>query len=431
MTVLSVQNIGKSFRSYQSEWHRFARWFGIKTKSAEEHWVLRNISFDIHPGEAIGIVGQNGAGKSTLLKIITGTLHSTEGRVHTNGRVAAILELGMGFNPELTGRQNVYHAAGLMGFSVEQINQAMQDIEAFADIGEYFDEPVRTYSSGMQMRVAFAVATAYRPDVLIIDEALSVGDAGFGRKCFKRIEQFQSSGTTLLFVSHDVESVKKLCGKAIFLREGELVSIGAAKNVCDEYEQHLFGGSQATTTNDIQNEESDAGPKQSMLDPSLVASCEIAYGNGKADIEYCWLEDLNGNRINIVESGAPFRWCYRVRFHDEVDNPIFAMMLKTREGIALYGVDSTDYQSPAARMGDGDKLDIVFQLNNSLAPGEYYLNCGVRTDSSEGIEFLSRRVDTSIVRVISASHSIGSMGLMDMRAQLNINRINEGETGQQ
>ena len=431
MTILSVQGVGKAFRHYHSEWHRFARWFGINTKSAEEHWVLRNISFDIHAGEAIGIVGENGAGKSTLLKVITGTLQPTEGRVQINGRVAAILELGMGFNPELTGRQNVYHAAGLMGFSVEQISQAMQDIEAFADIGEYFDEPVRTYSSGMQVRVAFAVATAYRPEILIIDEALSVGDAGFGRKCFQRIEGYQNSGTTLLFVSHDIESVKKLCKRAIFLREGELVSIGAAKNVCDEYEKQLFGGSEATTGSIIQADASDDAPKQSMLDPSLVASCEMVYGNGKADIEYCWLEDLGGNRINIVESGTPFRWCYRVRFNDEVDDPIFAMMLKTREGIALYGVDSTDYQSPASRMGDGDKLDIVFQLSNSLAPGEYYLNCGVRTDSSEGIEFLSRRVDTSIVRVISASHSTGSVGLMDMRAQLNIDRINEGATGQQ
>ena len=430
MTILSVQGVGKAFRHYHSEWHRFARWFGINTKSAEEHWVLRNISFDIHAGEAIGIVGENGAGKSTLLKVITGTLQPTEGRVQINGRVAAILELGMGFNPELTGRQNVYHAAGLMGFSVEQISQAMQDIEAFADIGEHFAETVRTYSTGMQVPVAFAVATAYRPEILIIDEALSVGDAGFGRKCFQRIEGYQNSGTTLLFVSHDIESVKKLCKRAIFLREGELVSIGAAKNVCDEYEKQLFGGSEATTGSIIQADASDDAPKQSMLDPSLVASCEMVYGNGKADIEYCWLEDLDGNRINVVESGISFRWRYRVTFNRAIENPIFAMMLKTRDGITLYGVDSTNYHSSAAAVAKGVRLDITFELTNSLAPGEYYLNCGVRSDSPEGIEFLSRRVDSSILSVVSSSNTTILTGMLEMGAHLSIESMQERTTEQ-
>ena len=179
MSLLCVQDLGKAFRAYRSEWQRFARWFGIPAKPSEEHWVLRHVNFDIQPGEAIGIIGHNGAGKSTLLKMITGTLQATEGYMQVNGRIAAILELGMGFNHELTGRQNVFHAAGLMGFSVEQIQQTIPDIEAFAEIGEYFDEPVRTYSSGMQMRVAFSVATAFRPEILIIDEILAVGDISF------------------------------------------------------------------------------------------------------------------------------------------------------------------------------------------------------------------------------------------------------------
>ncbi|MDH5479762.1 MAG: ABC transporter ATP-binding protein, partial [Nitrosomonas sp.] len=169
MSLLSIKNVGKAFVSYKSELYRFARWFGMPVKPSAEHWVIRHISFDIHSGEAIGIIGQNGAGKSTLLKMITGTLQPTEGQIQVNGRIAAILELGMGFNPELTGRQNVIHAAGLMGFNAEQVQQAMPDIETFAEVGEYFDEPVRTYSSGMQMRVAFAVATTYRPEILIVD----------------------------------------------------------------------------------------------------------------------------------------------------------------------------------------------------------------------------------------------------------------------
>lgn len=221
MTLLSVNNLGKAYRSYYSEWQRFARWFGIAIRPREEHWVLRHVSFDIRPGEAIGIMGQNGAGKSTLLKMIAGTLQPSEGSVHVNGRVAAILELGMGFNPELTGRQNVLHSAGLMGYSHAQILQVMSDIEAFAEIGEYFDQQVRTYSSGMQVRVAFAVATAFRPQILIVDEALSVGDSYFQHKSFDRIRQFQQQGTTLLLVSHDPTSILTLCDRTLLLENGK------------------------------------------------------------------------------------------------------------------------------------------------------------------------------------------------------------------
>jgi len=196
MSLLNVSGLGKAYRTYHSEFQRIARWFYLPSKPRDEHWVLKDINFSIEPGEAIGIVGQNGAGKSTLLKMITGTLQPTEGSIQVNGRIAAILELGMGFNPELTGRQNVHHAAGLMGFSSEQIAGAMDNIESFAEIGEYFDESVRTYSSGMQMRVAFAVATAFRPDILIVDEALSVGDSYFQHKSFERIREFQAQGTS-------------------------------------------------------------------------------------------------------------------------------------------------------------------------------------------------------------------------------------------
>ena len=189
--VLEVNNIGKVFKNYGSEWHRVLSWFGFNFRAVEEHTILDHINFSISAGEAIGIVGQNGAGKSTLLKIITGTLRPSSGKVVIHGRISAILELGMGFHPDLTGRQNVYHAAGLMGFTHDQIDAVMDQIEEFVEIGDYFDQPVRTYSSGMQMRVAFGVATAYRPEILIVDEALSVGDAYFQHKSFDRIREFQ------------------------------------------------------------------------------------------------------------------------------------------------------------------------------------------------------------------------------------------------
>ena len=224
MSLLRAENLGKAFRVYRSEWHRFARWLGIPIQPVEEHWVLRHISFDIRAGESIGIVGQNGAGKSTLLKILTGTQQLSEGRIEVQGNIAAILELGMGFNSDLTGRQNVYHAAGLMGFNPEQIEQAMPEIEAFAEIGEYFDEPVRTYSSGMQMRVAFSLATAHRPEILIVDEALSVGDAYFQHKCFARIREFRKHGTTLLIVTHDTQLAEDFCHRTLHMVDGRFTA---------------------------------------------------------------------------------------------------------------------------------------------------------------------------------------------------------------
>jgi len=232
---LRVNNLGKAYRHYGSEWCRVGSWFGVPVTPRDEHWVLRNVSFKVEPGEAVGVVGQNGAGKSTLLKLITGTLRPNEGNVEIYGRVAAILELGMGFNHEFSGRQNAYHALGLMGFSVTEISAAMPQIESFAEIGEYFDQPVRTYSNGMQMRVAFATATAYQPEFLIVDEVLSVGDSYFQHKSFDRIRQFKEMGTALLFVTHAMGDVRTLCDRAILLDKGHVLRDGLPDEVVDYY----------------------------------------------------------------------------------------------------------------------------------------------------------------------------------------------------
>jgi homopolymeric O-antigen transport system ATP-binding protein len=418
--VLTVAGLGKAFRAYRSEWQRVLSWFGVSVRPAVENWVLRGVSFSVASGEAVGIVGQNGAGKSTLLKLITGTLRASEGEVRVNGRIAAILELGMGFNPEFTGRQNVFHAAGLMGFGRAAIECAMRDIEAFADIGEYFDQPLRIYSSGMQVRVAFAVATAFRPELLIVDEALAVGDAAFQRKCFQRIEAFRAAGTTLLFVSHDIETVKKLCSRALFIKNGRLELLGVAKQVCDEYERYLFGGK-----DNVRQTQPEA-VEATKFDPVLAAAaCELVYGNGKADIESCWLESQDGQRINVVETGHPFVWRYRVKFNERVANPVFAMMLKTREGVALYGVDSGHLGTPQRSYSPGQIIDVRFELSNSLAPGVYYLNCGVKLDHENGAEFLIRRIDAALVRVTQRAASTVAVGLLDMTARMTVTSGNQ------
>jgi lipopolysaccharide transport system ATP-binding protein len=427
MGMIKVSNLSKAYKQYPSRWSRLAEWVLLGKQIRHHlHWVLQDINFIVQPGEAVGIIGINGSGKSTLLKMIAGTTQPTTGSVHIDGHVAALIELGMGFHPDFTGRQNVFMAGQLLGYSGDEINRLMSNIEAFAEIGAYIDQPVRVYSSGMQVRLAFAVATANRPDVLIIDEALSVGDAAFQRKCFQRIENYQSAGSTLLFVSHDIETVRKLCDRALFIKDGQLAQFGVAKQVCDEYEKYLFGERRHQMKLPLGSNALSPAPEASKFDPSLVASCEMSYGNGNADIESCWLEDAKGQRINVAEAGTPFRWCYRVRFNQYVDKPIFAMMLKTREGIALYGVDSTEFGDVPANAHKGELLNVSFSLFNVLAPGVYYLNCGVRIHTLNGVEFLSRRVDSAILRVSAGPSSTVIVGMVELRATLSINRSNGG-----
>jgi lipopolysaccharide transport system ATP-binding protein len=412
-SALAVSGLGKAFRTYRSEWQRVLSWLGAPVKPSSEQWVLRDVDFAISSGDAVAIVGQNGAGKSTLLKLVAGTMRPSEGRVEVTGRVAAILELGMGFNPELTGRQNALHAGGLMGFDRRALQAVMPAIEAFADIEDYFDQPLRTYSSGMQVRVAFAVATAFRPEILIIDEALAVGDAAFQRKCFQRIEAFRHDGTTLLFVSHDLETVKKICSRAAFLNGGRLIRFGSAKQVCDEYEQHLFGAGAKPPAQSV------SASEPARFDPALAAtSCEVVYGNGRAEIETCWIEDGSGQRVNVIPSDRSFVWRYEVRFNEAVDDPVFAMLIKTREGVTVYGVDSRQLGVQRRRYLPGELIDVRFGLSNRLGPGIYYLNCGVRLDLHDRIEFVSRRVDAAMVRIVDSAPSTIIVGLVNMKANL-------------
>lgn len=355
MSLLSVSNLGKAYRGYRSEWQRIARWFGLSVKPREEHWVLKHISFSIQPGEAIGFVGQNGAGKSTLLKMITGTLQPTEGCVQVNGRIAAILELGMGFNPELSGRQNVYHAAGLMGFSAEQIQQAMQDIEAFAEIGEYFDEPVRTYSSGMQMRVAFSVATAFRPEILIVDEALSVGDAYFQHKSFDRIREFQQQGTTLLIVSHDRSAIQSLCDRAILLEQGTVIKDGKPEEVMDFYNAIIAEKENST----VQVRQLEDGRSQTVS------------GTGEAVVVDIAIIDQHGQRIEYVDVGQSVTLRIEVQVRAFIERLVLGYGIKDRLGQVIYGTNTDLKKQALLNMEAGARVlyEVAFPVN--LGAGSY------------------------------------------------------------
>ena len=411
---LQIDGVSKAFRRYPSPWARAKEWF-FGGQTHELIWVLRDISFDIPKGSAVGILGVNGAGKSTLLKIITGTTAATAGTVKVDGRVAALLELGLGFHGEFTGRQNARMSGQMLGLELAEIDAAMPDIESFAGIGDFIDQPVRTYSSGMQMRLAFSVATAVRPDVLIIDEALSVGDAAFQRKCFQRIEAYQQLGTTLLFVSHDSEAVKRLCDRAVFLHNGRIASEGAPRMVCDAYERQVFGGGEPVQPpRDADLATTPAPP--SYFDDALIPDCEQRYGNGEAEIEACWLEDAEGNRVNIVTAGDTLSWCYRVRFVQAVDRPVYAMMLKTIDGKAVFGTDTATLTLVPESGAPDQCIEARFKFVAALAAGNYFLNAGVRRDSVEETVFVCRRVDAGVLRVVAGSESTAAVGPADLGA---------------
>ncbi|UEM04957.1 ABC transporter ATP-binding protein [Skermanella rosea] len=353
--VLEVENLGKSFRTYGSEWSRVLSWFGLPALALTEQWVLRHVGFRVHAGEAIGLVGQNGAGKSTLLKLITGTLRPTTGKVRVHGRIAAILELGMGMNPEFTGRQNACHVAGLMGFSHGQIEGMMPGIEDFAEIGEYFDQPLRVYSSGMQMRVAFSVATAVKPDILIVDEALSVGDAYFQHKSFDRIRAFRESGTTLLIVSHDRSAIQTLCDRAILLERGSQVKDGAPEEVMDYYNALL--AEREGQTVEVRRQEGGA--------------IQTVSGSYEATVEDIALLDQRGEPVEFVGVGEAVTLRVRVRVHQALPRLVMGYMIKDRLGQTIFGTNTFHTEQILEDMPAGSVVTYTAAFTADLGPGSY------------------------------------------------------------
>lgn len=352
---LAVSGLGKAYRRWGSEWVRVLSWFGVPVRPAEEHWVLRGVSFAVGPGETVGIVGQNGAGKSTLLKLITGTAQPTEGSIARSGRVAAILELGMGFNSDLTGRENVFHSAGLMGYSREQIEEVMPDIEAFAEIGEYFDQPVRTYSSGMQMRVSFSVATAFRPDVLIVDEALSVGDSYFQHKSFRRIREFRDQGTTLLLVSHDASAIQAICDRAILLDSGRVLRDGAPEDVMDFYNALIAERENA-----------------SLVVRKLESGREqVVSGTGEAVVSQIGLFSATGEPVEMIDVGQPVELRIKVRINAPIERLVLGYMIKDRLGQPVFGTNTHYTGQPVLGLEAGSELEYSIRFDADLGPGSY------------------------------------------------------------
>jgi lipopolysaccharide transport system ATP-binding protein len=364
--LLIVEGLGKAYRRYRSESLRVLTLLGLPFAPAEEHWVLRDIGFSVHAGEAVGIVGQNGAGKSTLLKLVTGTLRPTAGRVAAAGRIAAILELGMGFHPEFTGRVNARNAAALMGMSARQIDEVMPQIEEFAEVGEYFDAPVRTYSSGMQVRVAFAVATAIRPEVLIIDEALSVGDTYFQHKSFERIREFRRQGTTLLIVSHDKSAVQTLCSRAILLDRGRMIRDGEPDEVMDYYNALLAERENLR----VEVTRHEGGRAQTVS------------GTGEAAVEQIGLYDLDGRPVEMVAVGQQVELIVRVRASDDIPRLVLGYQLKDRLGQSVFGTNTHHTRQAQDSVRAGERIEYRIRFPMNLGPGSYSVSTAlVSTDT--------------------------------------------------
>lgn len=356
MGTITVSNLGKAYKQYPNRWSRLLEWFDPRKKPHHTlKWVLQGINFTVQPGEAVGIIGMNGAGKSTLLKMITGTTLPTTGSVHITGRVAALLELGMGFHPDFTGRQNAYMAGQLLGYSVEEISRLMPEIEAFAEIGDYIDQPVRVYSSGMQMRLAFSVATAQRPDVLIVDEALSVGDSYFVHKSFSRIKGFRESGTTLLLVSHDKGSIQSICDRAILLSAGQVAMEGEPEVVMDYYNAMLA---------DHQNQE----VKQVVLDDGKVQTIS---GTGEVTIGMVQILDDRERPIEVVAVGQAIILRATVNAHQDINQLVFGYGVKDRLGQMVFGTNTYHVKKVVNQVKKGSEIVIDVALSANFGEGTY------------------------------------------------------------
>ncbi|QLH62987.1 ABC transporter ATP-binding protein [Serratia symbiotica] len=367
MSTISVSNIGKAFKQYPNRWARLIEWFypGNIVKH-QLKWVLQDINFTVNPGEAVGIIGINGAGKSTLLKMITGTSQPTKGNVHISGRVAALLELGMGFHPDFTGRQNVYMAGQLMGLHADDISKLMPKIEAFAEIGDYLDSPVRLYSSGMQMRLAFSVATSIRPDVLIVDEALSVGDDYFQHKSFERIRDFRRQGTTLLIVSHDKQAIQSMCDRAILLNAGRIEMEGEPEAVMDYYNALLA----AKQNQKVEQKITPEGKIQTIS------------GTGEAEVFEISLLDKNNKPVEIVNVGQAVTLHIEVKVNEDIPRLVLGYGIKDRLGQVLYGTNTDLKNSVVDNVKAGTILVYDFSFDVNLGSGSYSIQTAlVSTDT--------------------------------------------------
>lgn len=449
--AIKVEHLSKCFQIYDKPRDRLMQMLVRNRKQYfREFWALRDVSFEIKRGETVGIVGRNGSGKSTLLQLICGTLNPTSGSVQTFGRIAALLELGSGFNPEFTGRENVYMNAAVLGLSEAEITARFDDIVAFADIGEFVEQPVKTYSSGMMVRLAFAVAINVDPEILIVDEALSVGDELFQRKCFSRIEAIRAKGATILFVSHAGSTIVELCDHAILMDGGEKLAVGSPKQIVGRYQKLLYAPADKQAQIRAQMRQADAAAEAvagnvepevrsapvapsdaedipETFDPALIPSSTIAYEAQGAEITAPRILTLGGAQVNNLRRGRSYRYVYTVRFERDVRNARFGMLIKTISGVELGGgVSANTMLDRVPFIAAGTSYQVAFRFQCSLNPGVYFLNAGVLGEINGVETYLHRLIDIAMFRVVQEADDLAT-GLIDFSCTPNVEPLNTPE----
>lgn len=389
-----IKNVSKEYKVYPSRYARLKEWLvPFSKKKYKSKWVLKNINLEVKAGEAVGIIGMNGAGKSTILKIITGTTVPTTGSVKFNGTVSALLELGLGFHPDFTGRQNAYMSGQLLGYSIEEIDGCMAKVEEFAEIGDAIDAPVRTYSSGMQVRLAFSVATMKRPDILIVDEALSVGDTYFQHKSFGRIKEFCDRGTTLLLVSHDVSAIQAVCNRAVLLDKGQVLQIGRPEEIMDYYNA-MLGGNNGNSI------------KQVKLKDGRIQTIS---GNGDAQIISVKLLNKNNRETENFDVGERVKLCVEAKVCNMIEGLTCGILIKNRFGESVYGINSFSKEKKSEKFLPKTKVYFNFLFPLNLGDGNYSISVALHkgtTHEGRNYEWRDLAVSFNIVN-ISKKHFAG------------------------
>ena len=420
MGAIRVSKVGKAYKRYPNQWARLAEWLSPASSSKRRRhdlkWVLQDIDIDIKPGESVGLIGINGAGKSTLLKLITGTSQPTTGSVSTEGRIAALLELGMGFHPDFSGRQNVLMSGQLIGMSAEEITALMSEIEAFAEIGEYIDQPVRVYSSGMQVRLAFSVATAVRPDILIVDEALAVGDVFFQQKCYERIRGFCESGTTLLFVSHAMGTVYSLCDRAILLADGRVALDASPREVIDLYNAQLL------------QRQGKGSARVKVIDSDENGNVGSFSSDGAAICEVELLEDRRAVTAVVSESVVTVK--IHVRFDQDYRDPHIGFQIRNARGEAAFMTNTYCMNRAIGAVARGDEVVAEFSFKIGLAEGEYTITSGVAEGGAGEGEFnqtLARMQDAKAFSIVRNMDAILWSGFYNLDPTCTLHRLQQQE----
>ena len=387
----------------------------VEKKDIQTFHALKDVSLSVKNGESLGIIGLNGSGKSTLMQIIAGTLKPSSGKVYVRGKVGALLELGSGFNPDFTGKENVIINGKILGLNESEIKSKLQSIQNFAEIGDFFHQSVNTYSSGMVLRLAFAVLAHIKPDILIIDEALAVGDAKFQLKCFTFLEEFKNRGGTLILVSHDLNSIARLCSHSILLHKGSLLASGKPIDVINEYSKvlSLDESSNATTS-----ENNSSLNKAKALETGT--SKEFSYGGGKAKINDVKLFNNQNTETNVLKSGEEFSVSYIVEAKENIHSPIYAMTIKDAKGQQVYGQNTHFAKIEVGELHKGARIQVNFQQCSNLGSGDYFISVGVTCFRGENLEVLHRRYDALEIKVINTD---GSFGIANCYSKVEMNDI--------